>query len=228
MTKEIKQAGTQPAVSAMLLIGPTGAGKTPFGSCLEKNGFRGMRCLHFDFGQELRNLAQQDSAPEGFSHEEHAFIREVLEKGLLLENEHFPIAAKIIDAFIRKTACGRDDIIVLNGLPRHEDQARDIDRKIKVTNLIVLECAAEDIYKRISLNTGGDRTGRSDDGIEMVRKKLDIFHARTAPLLEHYKNSGSGVFMLKVGSSSTAEDLYSDFLSLESKYPVRMASSGSL
>ncbi len=213
--------GIAPDVSAMLLIGPTGVGKTPFGSCLEKNGLKGMRCLHFDFGQELRNLAQQKSVPEGFSREEHAFIRDVLEKGLLLENEHFPIAAKIIDAFIGKTACGREDMIVLNGLPRHEDQARDIDRKIRVAYLIVLECAAEDIFKRISRNTGGDRIGRSDDGIEMVRKKLGIFHARTEPLVEHYEKAGRGVFRLKVGSSSTSEDLYSDFLSIVHSSPIQ-------
>lgn len=212
-----KQGSTESTVHAMLLIGPTGVGKTPFGSCLEKNGFRGSRCLHFDFGHELRALAQQEATPEGFSRLEHVFIRDVLEKGLLLENEHFPIAAKVIDAFMRRSGCGREDILVLNGLPRHEDQARDIDLKMTITSLIVLECAVEDIFKRIRHNTGGDRLGRSDDGIEMVRKKLEIFHARTAPLVNHYMKAGRDVFRLRVESSSTAEDLYSDFLSLESK-----------
>ena len=212
-----EQGSARPTVRAMLLIGPTGVGKTPFGSCLEKKGFRGSRCLHFDFGHELRALARQEAEPEGFSRQEHVFIRDVLEKGLLLENEHFPIAAKVIDAFMRRSGYGRDDILVLNGLPRHEDQARDIDRKMTITSLIVLECAVEDIFKRISHNTGGDRLGRSDDGIEMVRKKLDIFHARTAPLVDHYMKAGRGIFRLKVGSSSTAEDLYSNFLSIERK-----------
>ena len=202
----------------MLLIGPTGVGKTPFGSCLEKNGFRGRRCLHFDFGHELRTLAQKEAAPEGFSCQEHAFIRDVLEKGLLLENEHFPIAEKVIDAFMRRSGFGRDDILVLNGLPRHEEQAADIDRKMTITNLIVLECAVEDIFKRIGSNAGGDRVGRSDDGIEMVRKKLDIFHARTAPLVSYYANAGKDVFRLKVTHSSTAEDLYTDFLPLACKH----------
>lgn len=198
----------------MLLIGPTGVGKTPFGSCLEQNGFRGRRCLHFDFGHELRTVAQQEIAPEGFSLREHLFIREVLEKGLLLENEHFPIAEKVIDAFLLKNGFGRDDILVLNGLPRHRDQARDIDRKVDITGLIVLECTAEDIFERIRCNTGGDRLGRSDDGVEMVRKKLEIFHTRTAPLVSHYSKAGKVVFRVTVASFSTAEDLYSDFLSL--------------
>ncbi len=201
-------------VGAILLIGPTGVGKTPFGSCLEKNGFRGRRCLHFDFGQELRSIAGQELPPEGFSRREQAFIRDVLEKGFLLENEHFPIAEKVVDSFLRKKGFGQCDMLVLNGLPRHEDQAKDIDRKMEVRGLVVLECEAEDIFERIRHNTGGDRMGRSDDGVEMIRKKLTIFHTRTAPLISHYTKAGRGVFRLKVSSFSTTEELYSDFLSL--------------
>ncbi len=201
-------------VGAILLIGPTGVGKTPFGSCLERNGFRGRRCLHFDFGQELRSVAGQEFPPEGFSSHEQTFIRDVLEKGLLLENEYFPVAEKVVDSFLRRKGFCRSDILVLNGLPRHEDQAKDIDRKMEVRGLVVLECEAEDIFERIRHNTGGDRMGRSDDGVEMIRKKLAIFHTRTAPLISHYTKAGGGVFRLKVSFFSTAEELYSDFLSL--------------
>ncbi len=197
----------------MLLLGPTGVGKTPFGSCLERNGFMGRRCLHLDFGQELRAIAGQEVPPDGFSCEEQSFIRDVLSKGLLLEDEHFPIAEKLVEAFLRRKGYGWDDIVVLNGLPRHEGQAKDIDRKMHVRGVIVLECSAEDIFERIRHNAGGDRLGRSDDGIEMIRKKLAIFHARTAPLVSHYAKAGRDVFRLKVSSSSNAEDLYADFLS---------------
>lgn len=202
-------------VHAMLLLGPTGVGKTPFGFCLEKNGFRGKRCLHFDFGQELRIVAVQEFPPDDFSRGEQSFIRDVLSKGLLLENEHFPIAEKVVNAFLRRRDFSQGDILVLNGLPRHADQAKDIDRKMDVRGVIVLECAAEDIFERIRNNAGGDRVGRSDDGIEMVQKKLDIFQTRTTPLVSHYAKAGREVFRLKVSPFSNAEDLYSDFLSLE-------------
>jgi adenylate kinase family enzyme len=204
----------------MLLIGPTGVGKTPFGARLEKNGFGGNRCVHFDFGNELRTVAHHDVPSEGFSRREHAFIRDVLEKGLLLENEHFPIAEKVIDAFLLRSGFGRHDILVLNGLPRHVDQARDIDRKMEITSLIVFDCTAEDIFQRIRHNTGGDRLGRPDDGIEMVRKKLEIFQARTTPLVSYYAKAGMDVFRIGVTHSSTAGDLYADFLSIAYKPPV--------
>ena len=201
-------------VRAMLLIGPTGVGKTPFGAHLEKRGFDGRRCFHFDFGHQLRVIAGLGTPPEAFSRGEHAFIKDVLNKGLLLENEHFPIAEKILDLFLKKSGFTGGDVLILNGLPRHEDQAKDLDRRMEVTSLVVLDCTAEDVVQRIRSNTGGDRLERSDDGAEMVRKKLGIFHARTAPLVKHYGKAGKVILRLKVTSTSTAEDLYTDFLLL--------------
>ncbi|MDW7761659.1 MAG: hypothetical protein SCM96_13625 [Acidobacteriota bacterium] len=48
---------------AVLILGPTGSGKTPLGRELETRGHAGRRCRHFDFGAEMRALAggPQDS-----------------------------------------------------------------------------------------------------------------------------------------------------------------------
>ena len=43
---------------AILLLGPTGSGKSPLGDELEANGLNGRRCLHFDFGRRLRRAAE--------------------------------------------------------------------------------------------------------------------------------------------------------------------------
>lgn len=207
-------------VNGMLLIGPTGVGKTPFGNYLEEYGVGGKRCFHFDFGHQLRSVAVHDGPAADYTAGEHEFIGKVLSEGVLLENEHFYIAEKIIDVFLHGRGFKENDILVLNGLPRHAGQALDIERKVAVTGVIVLDCSAEDIYSRIRENAGGDRMGREDDGIGMVRKKLEIFHRRTAPLIQHYETAGRDVFRLKVNYSSTAEELYSDFLLLEKRHRV--------
>jgi adenylate kinase len=204
-------------IETILLIGPTGVGKTPFGEYLEKRGLGGRRCLHFDFGHQLRIVAGYRTPPEGFSRGEHAFIKDVLEKGLLLENEHFPIAEKIIDRFLQEAGFRETDMMLLNGLPRHVDQARDMDGKVKTGALVVLDCEAEDVFLRIRENTGGDRSGREDDGIEMVRRKLSIFRERTTPLIRYYSVAGRRVFRVKVTSSSTVEDVYAGFIALWSE-----------
>lgn len=208
-------APTKKEVRAILLLGPTGAGKTPLGEYFEKKGFGGRKCLHFDFGHEMRSIALGNRPPEGFDKEEHSFIRDVLDKGLLLENEHFPIAKKIIDFFLHRKSFTARHTLILNGIPRHVDQARDMDAVADIESLVVLECSADDTCHRISSNVGGDRTRRVDDGIGMIRKKLEIYTSRTAPLIDYYADRGCNIFAIKVTATSTTEDFYSSLLSAQ-------------
>ncbi len=200
-------------VRAMLLLGPTGSGKSPLGDYLERKGLNGRRLLHFDFGEQLRTVASCALPPEGFEEGEHSFIRDVLEKGLLLENEHFPVAKKVVDDFLSRKGFTPGDTLLLNGLPRHVEQAKDMDPIAAVETICVLECSAETVYRRICSNIGGDRTRRTDDGIEMVRKKLHIYHTRTAPLVGYYKDRGSAVLKIEVTPDSTLSEVYSNLVS---------------
>lgn len=201
-------------VKSMLLLGPTGAGKTPLGRHMEVNGFNGRKCFHFDFGHQMRIIAGRDNLPDGLSSAEHSFIRRVLDGGLLLENEHFHIAGKVINLFLRGNGLREGDVLILNGLPRHIDQAKGMAGMVEVEGLIVLECPEEDVYRRICENTGNDRAGRVDDNIAMVRRKLEIFKQRTEPLIDYFSNTGCKIVRIKVTASSTTENLYSDLISL--------------
>jgi len=68
---------------AVLLLGPTGSGKTPLGDALQREGFGGRRCHHFDFGEQLRHAT---GVGDGLDAADIAFVRKVLEEGALLEN----------------------------------------------------------------------------------------------------------------------------------------------
>jgi len=173
-----------------------------------QRGIRGRRCHHFDFGHELRSIAGRREPPRGFSRDECRFICDVLEKGRLLEDEHFPLAEKVFGRFLAGSGWQDPDLIVLNGLPRHAGQARDMERLVAITHLLVLECRAEDVCARIDRNTGGDRIHRTDDAADMIRKKLDLYDDRTAPLVEYYRSQGCTLINLRVDAGSTAENLY--------------------
>jgi adenylate kinase len=192
-----------------LLIGPTGAGKTPLGKALEKRGFRGRRAVHFDFGANLREVAALKRRPAGFTAGEMRVIRDSLRTGALLEDESFPIAEKILVRFRRAHRMKRGDLLVLNGLPRHVGQARDLERSVKVIVVIQLDAPLEVIAERIRRNVDGDRTGRVDDSSAEIRRKHAAFLRRTLPLLDYYRRHGVRVVKLKVGESSTGEDIYS-------------------
>jgi adenylate kinase family enzyme len=116
---------------AILILGPTGSGKTPLGALMEKKGFKGRRCFHFDFGENLRTIGKSNKPGKRFSVEEIAFINKVLDSNALLEDKDFPLACKILEWFIEYHHIKADDLIVLNGLPRHIGQARGVDSSLE-------------------------------------------------------------------------------------------------
>jgi adenylate kinase len=194
-------------VNAVLLVGPTGSGKSPLGDVLESRGFLDSRSLHLDFGSELRAIASGIGS-SSYSQEEREFIIGVLDRGLLLENEHFVLARKIIGLFLERSRYRRGDVLVLNGIPRHEGQAKDIASIATVHAVMVLDCSIESVMLRIGENTGGDRTGRVDDEQALIEKKLRIFEERTAPLIEHYRKAGSRIYRIDISERTTTGSAY--------------------
>src|SRR5512141_1290570 len=112
-------------VDALLLLGPTGSGKSPLGELITSRGFLGHRSHPLDFGSELRSISSGIDAAH-YTNNERDFILGVLEHGLLLENEHFLLAHKIITRFLDRSRFKQKDVLVLNGSPRHAGQAADI------------------------------------------------------------------------------------------------------
>jgi adenylate kinase len=191
-----------------LLVGPTGVGKTPLGVLLEERGVAGLRCFHFDFGAELRAAAASAERVPGLQTGDVQVIQRSLATGALLEDEEFPIALRVLRAFVRARGVGVHDRLVLNGLPRHIGQARMMEDVARVETVISLEAPPEVVRERILLNTGGDREDRADDELRAITRKLVIFRMRTLPLLEYYENREVPVFKMPVGARTTPEDMY--------------------
>ncbi|MHC4177011.1 MAG: nucleoside monophosphate kinase [Planctomycetota bacterium] len=207
---------------AVVLLGPTGSGKTPLGNVIQERGLWRARCLHFDFGANLREVVERSETDEiasphpgplpvgegALGRQEIEVLREVLRSGALLEDEHFPIARRILQSFMTRHSAGHDTCIVLNGLPRHLGQARAIDRVLDVRLVVYLQCSREAVLQRIRANIGGDRASRADDDLRSIRNKLAIFNERTAPLLEHYLRRGATIETIEVTSGVTAEQIW--------------------
>ena len=207
------------AINSILLLGPTGVGKSPLGDALARNGLFGRRCHHLDFGSELRRIVSATGASEDYTADELDFIHGVLERGLLLENEHFLLAEKIISLFLMRSGFAASDLLVLNGIPRHEGQARDIEKIARVHALIVLDCSGEVVFCRIRDNAGGDRTERRDDEIGLIEKKLRIFRERTSPLVIYYEQQGKQVYRLRVTATMTPNEAYLQVSMLAAAHP---------
>lgn len=159
----------------------------------------GRACRHFDFGAHLR-------AGTGLTDAEKEFVQEVLAAGALLENETFQIAEKILRAAV---AGHEDELVILNGLPRHVGQAIAIEPVADVVAVVHLQADAHTIRERLRRNSGGDRAGRVDDNLVLVERKLATFAERTLPLVEHYRSRGVLVLPVTVGVATTPKEMVS-------------------
>lgn len=206
---------TTPRHPTLLLLGPTGSGKTPLGQEIEARGFRGMKCVHFDFGENLREVVARNCPDDAISSTDIEFLRGVLATGALLEDEQFPLAERILLAFLARHQVEATTCVVLNGLPRHAGQAEAIDAILDIRAVVCLDCSSETVLERLASNVGGDRGKRVDDQLADVRRKLEIFHRRTTPLVDHYRRRGVPIETIRVTPTMTAAQAWATLLPMQ-------------
>lgn len=91
---------------------------------------------------------------------------------------------------------------LLDGFPRTLLQAEGLKsildkKKESLTAVINLRVADQLVVERIVKR--GIASGRSDDTPEIIQKRLDVFQAQTAPLIEYYSSAGQLVEVDGVG-----------------------------
>jgi adenylate kinase family enzyme len=193
---------------SLLLLGPTGSGKTPLGDELERRGFLGRRCVHFDFGSNLRVIAENPERANVFTASECESIRTSLATGALFEDKDMPMIVKILGRFAEARDLTCDSLLVLNGLPRHRRQAESLAGVVAVEWVVRLEASEAVIRDRIRLDPGLDRAMRADDGLKAVESRLAVFRERTAPLVTYYRQRRAHVVEIPVTPSMTAVGAY--------------------
>ncbi|MDR0894774.1 MAG: adenylate kinase [Prevotellaceae bacterium] len=80
--------------------------------------------------------------------------------------------------------------VIFDGFPRTIPQAEALDKLLaergqKVTVMIDLEVPEQILIAR--LINRGKQTGRADDNEETIKKRLQVYHTQTYPLIEWYK-----------------------------------------
>ncbi len=98
----------------------------------------------------------------------------------------------ILDDLLEKNQATRDGVI-FDGFPRTVPQAHALNEMLarrgsKVHAVVGLEVGEEELVKRILKR--GKETGRADDNLDTVKKRLDVYHSQTSPLRDLYIAEG--------------------------------------
>lgn len=169
---EAMSGGSKPKV--VFVLGGPGAGKgTQCANIVREFGF-----IHLSAGDLLR--AERNSPGTQFGELIETHIR----NGTIVPVE---ITCKLIERAMIES--GRDKFLI-DGFPRNKDNldgwTREMENKVDLLFVLFLHCSEEVCIKRC-LKRGEEGSGRSDDNITSLKKRIETFYKDSLPIVEHYR-----------------------------------------
>ncbi len=162
----------------IVIFGAPGSGKgTQSEKMIEKYGFG-----HISTGDVLRSEIKNGT-------ELGKTAKSYIDQGQLIPDElMIDILASVYDGFGKE-----HEGVIFDGFPRTIPQAEALkkmlaDRGHKVAAMIELDVPEDELMKRLLLR--GQLSGRSDDNEATIKKRLDVYHNQTAPLIAWYEKEG--------------------------------------
>ncbi|MDD6777425.1 MAG: adenylate kinase [Bacteroidales bacterium] len=116
------------------------------------------------------------------------------------------ILADVLDKNAEATGKG----VIFDGFPRTIEQAKALKtmlakRGSQVNVVIGLEVPDEELVDRLVKR--GKESGRSDDNLETITKRLEVYHSQTSPLRDFYVAEG---LYAAINGSGSIDSIFAD------------------
>lgn len=179
----------------LVLFGAPGSGKgTQSAKLIDEFGLH-----HISTGEVLRDHIKRET-------ELGKIAQQYISEGQLIPDD---LMISILDDVLEKEAKGKKGVI-FDGFPRTIPQAEALKELLKKRGtdlhaVIGLEVPEDELVERM-LNRGKE-TGRADDNLDTIKKRLDVYHSQTSPLRDYYHNEGK---YLKINGSGIVDDIFNE------------------
>lgn len=162
----------------IVIFGAPGSGKgTQSDLIIEKYGLE-----HISTGEVLRAEIKNGT-------ELGKIAQSFIDHGQLIPDDlMISILAGVYDSFGKEHKG-----VIFDGFPRTIPQAEALKKMLnerghKVAAMIELDVPEDELMTRLIKR--GQQSGRADDNEETIKKRLDVYHNQTSPLIDWYKQEG--------------------------------------
>ena len=179
----------------LVIFGAPGSGKgTQSEKLIETYGL-----FHISTGEVLRDQIAKGT-------ELGKTADKFISNGQLIPDE---LMVNILSDLLDSNPATRDGVI-FDGFPRTIPQAVALNemlakRGAQVNAVVGLEVADDELIDRLIKR--GVESGRSDDNLETIQKRLAVYHSQTQPLRNFYVHEGK---YLSIKGSGSIDDIFAD------------------
>ena len=172
----------------IILIGIQGAGKSTQGNLLSEK----LNVPYLSTGHIFREMAKEKT-PLG------RYIKEIMNAGYLIPDDK---TVEIVTEYLKKPEYRNG--YILDGFPRTLEQVKMF--KNGVDKVVYLDVSDKEALWRLSYRNS---VGREDETLAAIRKRIELFHKLTEPVLDFYRQNGT---LVEVDGERSIEEIHKDIM----------------
>lgn len=172
----------------IIIIGIQGAGKSTQGNLLSNK----LSAPYLSTGHIFRALSKEKTKLG-------RYIKEVINAGYLVPDKK---TLDIVSDYLKRSEY--ESGYILDGFPRTIAQAKAF--KNGIDRVIYLRVSDKEALWRLSYRND---SSREDETIAAIRKRIDLFHKFTEPVLDYYRGKG---ILLEVDGERSIEEIHKEIM----------------
>ena len=169
----------------IILIGIQGAGKSTQGNLLSEK----FEVPYLSSGHIFREMAKEKTKLG-------RWLKETLNSGALVPDD---VTVEIVLTYLEKPEYEKG--YILDGFPRTLVQAREFSTGNGPDKAVLIDVSDKEALWRIS----GRVSDRDDETLQAIRKRIELFHEFTQPVIDYYQEDGR---LVAVDGEKNVEEVF--------------------